>query len=43
MSRVPCPECQGTGIERPYEPWEDCSVCDGSGTVEDDDLYEDDE
>jgi hypothetical protein len=29
-----CPDCLGTGHERPYEPWEDCPTCDGSGSVD---------
>lgn len=29
-----CPDCYGTGHERPYEPWEDCPTCDGSGVVD---------
>lgn len=38
-----CPDCYGTGHERPYEPWEDCATCDGTGDVDDwaDDADED--
>lgn len=36
-----CPDCLGTGHERPYEPWEDCATCDGSGQV--DGGWEDDD
>jgi RecJ-like exonuclease len=34
---VECPTCRGTGLERVYEPWNDCQECDGAGTVWGDD------